>query len=136
MRLSLLLPCLARQSGGSRMNRKFFLLALTTIVILCEAFALQAQGPQGGRPPVGYARPPFHVRGNADLVPRGLSPASAAKAYGLNGYTNAGAGQIIAIIDAYDHPNIESDLDVFSSTYGLPSCTTANGCFLKVAGTG
>jgi hypothetical protein len=40
--------------------------------------------------------------------------------------------QTIAIVDAYDDPTIESDLAVYSSTYGLPACTTANGCFLKV----
>ena len=42
----------------------------------------------------------------------------------------------MAIVDAYDDPNIESDLAVYSSTYGLPSCTTANGCFKKVNQTG
>jgi subtilase family serine protease len=42
----------------------------------------------------------------------------------------------IGIVDAYDDPNIESDLGVYSSTYGLPSCTTANGCFKKVNQTG
>jgi subtilase family serine protease len=38
----------------------------------------------------------------------------------------------IAIVDAYDAPSIESDLAVFSAQYGLPACTTANGCFTKV----
>jgi len=39
-------------------------------------------------------------------------------------------------VDAYDHPNIESDLAVFNSTFGLPSCTTLNGCFRKVYSNG
>jgi subtilase family serine protease len=43
-----------------------------------------------------------------------------------------GSGQIIAIVDAYDDPNIESDLGVYDSLYGLPACTTADGCFQKV----
>src|SRR5205823_11243016 len=30
----------------------------------------------------------------------------------------------------------ESDLNVFSNQYGLPACTTANGCFKKVDQTG
>jgi subtilase family serine protease len=38
----------------------------------------------------------------------------------------------VAIVDAYDNPNAESDLAVYRSTYGLPPCTTANGCFKKV----
>src|SRR6185436_8032079 len=43
-----------------------------------------------------------------------------------------GTGKTIAIVDAYDDPTAESDLAVFSSQYGLPACTTANGCFKKV----
>ncbi|TMB87845.1 MAG: peptidase S8, partial [Chloroflexi bacterium] len=35
-------------------------------------------------------------------------------------------------MDAYDDPTAEKDLGVYSSTYGLPACTAANGCFRKV----
>ncbi|MFE3263666.1 carboxypeptidase regulatory-like domain-containing protein [Streptomyces sp. NPDC059215] len=35
-------------------------------------------------------------------------------------------------MDAYDNPNVEADLAVYRSQYGLPPCTTANGCFAKV----
>jgi subtilase family serine protease len=38
----------------------------------------------------------------------------------------------VALVDAYDYPNAESDLAVYRSTFGLPPCTTANGCFKKV----
>jgi subtilase family serine protease len=38
----------------------------------------------------------------------------------------------VAIVDAYDYPNAESDLAVYRSTFGLPPCTSANGCFKKV----
>ena len=48
----------------------------------------------------------------------------------------AGADQTIAIVDAYDDPTAEKDLNVFSSRFGLPACTTANGCFKKVNQTG
>jgi subtilase family serine protease len=54
--------------------------------------------------------------------------------YGLP--TTSTAAQTIAIVDAYDDPNIESDLAVYDAQYGLPSCTTANGCFRKVNQTG
>jgi len=37
----------------------------------------------------------------------------------------------IAIVDAYDYPNVESDLAQYRSAYGLPPCTKSNGC-LKV----
>jgi subtilase family serine protease len=72
-------------------------------------------------------------RGNplATSAPTGLGPADFASAYNLSPSTG-GAGQTIAIVDAYDDPSAESDLGVFSSTYGLPPCTTANGCFTKV----
>jgi subtilase family serine protease len=38
----------------------------------------------------------------------------------------------VAIVDAYDDPNAESNLAVYRSTYGIAACTTANGCFEKV----
>ena len=72
---------------------------------------------------------------NATTSPTGLSPATIKSAYNFP-TSSTGAGQTIAIVDAYDDPTAESDLDVFSSTYGLPACTTANGCFTKVNQTG
>jgi len=51
---------------------------------------------------------------------------------GYNLPTTAASAQTIGIVDAYNDPNIESDLAVYDSQYGLPSCTTANGCFQKV----
>ena len=62
------------------------------------------------------------------------SPAQFASAYALP--TTAAASATIAIVDAYDNPNAESDLASYSSFYGLPACTTANGCFRKVSQTG
>ncbi len=72
----------------------------------------------------------------AQSAPYGLSPAQIKSAYGFNTSATAGAGKTIAIVDAYDDPTAESDLAVFSSQYGLPACTTANGCFSKVNQTG
>src|SRR5581483_8360822 len=42
------------------------------------------------------------------------------------------AGTTVAIVDAYDDPTAESDLATYRAQYGLPACTTANGCFHKV----
>ena len=47
----------------------------------------------------------------------------------MYGLPSTGGAGTIAIIGAYDDPTVEGDLGVFSSTYGLPACTTANGCF-------
>ncbi len=85
------------------------------------------------RPPVGYARPPIHLKGtNASTGPRGMTPSATRRAYGFELVSNQGAGQVIGIVDAYDDPNIASDLNTFSTTFGLPACTTSNGCFSKV----
>ena len=92
---------------------------------------------EGMRPPQGYARPPFHIKPNlTNATPTGLSPARVRHAYGFDQLSNGGEGQILAIVDAYDHPNIEADLGVFSTTFGLPACTTANGCFQKLYASG
>jgi hypothetical protein len=66
----------------------------------------------------------------ASSSPSGYGPADFHTAYALP--DNATTAQTIAIVDAYDSPTIESDLAVYSSTYGIPACTTANGCFRKV----
>ncbi|HEY3717421.1 MAG TPA: hypothetical protein VGL39_23095 [Jatrophihabitantaceae bacterium] len=66
----------------------------------------------------------------ATATPPGLSPADIASAYALSG--DGGAGHTVAVVDAYDDPNAESDLATYRSTYGLPPCTTANGCFHKL----
>jgi hypothetical protein len=64
-------------------------------------------------------------------APAGLGPADLQSAYKLPSAT-AGSGQTVAIVDAMDDPNAESDLATYRSTFGLPPCTTANGCFRKV----
>jgi subtilase family serine protease len=64
-------------------------------------------------------------------TPSGYGPADLQSAYNLPSST-AGSGQTIAIVDAYDDPTAEADLSVYRSQYGLPPCTTANGCFKKI----
>ena len=61
----------------------------------------------------------------------GLSPCQLQDAYRLPSQV-AGAGRTVAIVDAYDDPNAESDLATYRAAYGLPACTTANGCFRKL----
>ena len=63
-------------------------------------------------------------------TPDGYGPSDLSDAYKLD--TTKGAGQVVAIVDAYDDPNAEHDLAMYRSQYGLPACTTANGCFRKV----
>jgi subtilase family serine protease len=66
---------------------------------------------------------------SADAAPSGLGPADLQSAYNLS---SGGDGQTVAIVDAQDDPNAESDLATYRSTYGLPECSSDNGCFQKV----
>jgi hypothetical protein len=63
-------------------------------------------------------------------APAGFGALDLQAAYGLPGV--GGASDVVAIVDAYDNPNAEADLAVYRAQYGLPACTTANGCFRKV----
>jgi subtilase family serine protease len=63
--------------------------------------------------------------------PVGYGPADLAAAYALP-TTRAGAGQTVAVVDAYDAPTAEQDLATYRAEFGLPACTTANHCFRKV----
>ena len=60
----------------------------------------------------------------------GYGPADLQSAYKLP--TTRGTGQLIAVVDAMDDPNAESDFAHYRDTFGLPACTTENGCFRKV----
>jgi len=69
----------------------------------------------------------------ANPTPAGYGPTDLRSAYGL---TALDSGATVAIVDAYDDPNAEKDLGVYRSHFGLPACTTANGCFRKANQTG
>lgn len=66
----------------------------------------------------------------ATTAPTGYGPAQFHGAYGLP--ASAPVGQTIAIVDAYDDPNIAKDLNTYSSQFGLPQCNSSNPCFRKV----
>jgi subtilase family serine protease len=74
---------------------------------------------------------PDHVPLAAATPTGGYGPPDLQSAYALPSST-AGSGQTVAIVDAYDDKTAEADLAKYRSTYGLPACTTANGCFKKV----
>jgi subtilase family serine protease len=63
-------------------------------------------------------------------LPAGYGPADLASHYAITGTSTATT--TIAILDAGVDPNISSDLATYRSTYGLPACTTANGCLKLV----
>ncbi len=82
-------------------------MAHTSYVI--ERAAGQAAHPADGSSPVG----------------NGYSPTQLLTAYGFTGVPQDGTGQTIAIIDAYNDPNIASDLATFDGSNGF-SLPTAN----------
>jgi subtilase family serine protease len=62
-------------------------------------------------------------------TPSGYFPADLRSAYNLT--SSGSSSQTIGIVDAYNDPTAEADLGVYRSQFGLPACTTANGCFRK-----
>jgi Putative Ig domain len=66
---------------------------------------------------------------DAAPVGDGYGPSSLQSAYKLPSST-AGAGQTVAIVDAYDDPAAASDLAAYRTAWGLPAC--GSGCFSKV----
>ena len=98
-----------------------------------STFHVAACGPAAA----GYAR--CHVRIVSDAAGQliehdtsrvaGYGPSDLRDAYKI---THKGkATTIIAVVDALGYPNAESDLATYRSNFGLPACTTANGCFKK-----
>ncbi len=59
-------------------------------------------------------------------APAGYGPSDLDSAYNLSGSSSSTG--TIAIIDAGVDGNLEADLGTYRSNYGLPACTTANGC--------
>src|SRR2546422_229985 len=66
-----------------------------------------------------WARPRLEPLESRNLLSI-FTPAQIRHAYGFDQVAFNGAGQTIAIVDAYDDPTIASDLAKFSSTFGLP----------------
>jgi subtilase family serine protease len=67
--------------------------------------------------------------------PVGYRPSDLQAAYALPSGSK-GSHRTVAVIDGYDDPSAEQDLTVYRKQFGLPACTTSNGCFRKVDQTG
>jgi len=78
---------------------------------------------------------PFNGKPTPNATPAGYGPTQLRTAYGVTGLSGS-SSTTIAIVDAYGYPNAESDLATYRSAFGLPACTTANGCFKVVGQTG
>ncbi|NUR58429.1 MAG: peptidase S8 [Catenulispora sp.] len=108
---------------------------VAALLLAAAVPALTAPGASAAAEAVAH---PMFVPGHAaagfiqpDATPAGYGPANLQSAYKLPSSTG-GTGQTVAIVDAYNDPTAEADLGVYRAQYGLPPCTTANGCFRKV----
>jgi hypothetical protein len=141
------------RSPAYRGFRRWRLTATVGVAALVAAMTGAFGTPAGATPPgAGGVRlcPPAtartmtcdslrHVGATGSVVPLdgpagGYAPADLSAAYHLA--TGGGAGRTVAIVDAFDDPTAESDLGVYRAQFGLPACTTANGCFRKVNAAG
>jgi PKD domain len=91
-----------------------------------------AAGAKAGAKPLAQTR---RAAGGGAGVTEGFTPAQLATAYAYDAAAGGG-GQTVGIVDAFNDPLIESDLNEFDTHYGLAACTTANGCLKKAGQTG
>src|SRR5579884_2043364 len=105
-------PAFATSSTGVRCEM------LEPRVLFSAAMALSAR--------LAPARPTYHVYASRQTGPTGITPAEMRRFYGvdqihlLGAVTGDGAGQTIAIVDAYDDPTAFSDLQQFDLQFNLP----------------
>jgi subtilase family serine protease len=93
----------------------------TALVLIATGIGARAETVQVGGPlRPGYCRPPLHVLIRPAATSVYYSPAQIRHAYGFDQVTATGAGQTIGIVDAYGSPTIQSDLQTFTNTFGLP----------------
>ncbi len=99
------------------MKRTVWLAGLTLAAV---AIPLIAQIPDGTRI---FATPPIVLASvTNNSTPTGVLPVEFKSAYGFNRIPSQGAGQTIALIDAFVDPNILSDVAEYASTFHL-SCS-------------
>ncbi len=91
--------------------------------------ALKANAARQAAEAAGGATP---ATTNKTPISGGLTPALLHAAYSLPTATFPSAQQTVAIVDAFNDPTAEADLAVYDKEFGLPACTTSNGCFRKL----
>jgi hypothetical protein len=77
-------------------------------------------------PPLGAA-PDYEGGGEKGT---GFTPGELRSAYGIS--EEGGKGQTVAIVDAYDDPHANPDLEEYRKAYKLTPCTESNLCFERV----
>src|SRR5690349_765753 len=85
--------------------------------IRTDLFASDVQ-PSSSSPGAPGATAPHDVIGNQGAY----DPVFLQSAYNAPSSTH-GDGQTVAVVDAFDAPNVEADLAVYRTRFGLPACT-------------
>ncbi len=84
-------------------------------------------------PKVKRLKKPRGIASIGQPAPQQMTPAYLQQAYDLTYLSaNRGVGDTVAVVGVFDDPTAASDLNKFRSTYALPPCTTANGCFQQL----
>ena len=100
--------------------KKLSVLSIGILALLVAAVPLVAQAPSA---PSHVVHPPIVVVDQSTPNnPSGILPRQFRAAYGFNRIPNLGAGQTIALVDAYDDPNIASDLAHYAAQFGFTPC--------------
>ena len=111
-------------------NRKCRSAAVGSLVLVATLGGLALSPPTAKPASRALAQPAIRSEPDALTQPAGVSPAMTQASYGLSSSSYAGAGQTIAIVDAFDNPNVAYDLTMFDAYWGLPVC--GSSCFTKV----
>jgi len=95
-------------------------LLLMGVALLASTLPVMAQAPVGSHIKMN---PPIKVVTTFNpSSPTGILPVQFKAAYGFNQLPNRGAGMTIALVDAFDQPNIASDLAAYQSQFHLGPC--------------
>jgi subtilase family serine protease len=120
-----------------RINKILLAGVLAALTMTGLAIAPAAAAPTTSRPvcPLvpGQARClTWYTPGTAKALDTsvGLGATDLESAYKLP--INDNSNTLVAVSIAYDAPNLEHDLNVYRTQYGLGPCTAANGCLTKV----
>ena len=99
--------------------------AFCTSLLMLVATSLVASDATGSlaNPLTQTALPHVHIKRAAKSTPQGYTPNQIRRAYGFDQISAKGAGQKIAIVDAYGSPTIQTDLDTFCTQFSLPKTT-------------
>ncbi len=98
----------------------------------CQAFQLVPLSAEARarRHPLGITRRTSLRAASPAEGAFGLRPQDLHSVYKLP--TSASSAQTVALVNAYNDPTAESDLKAYDEEFGLPECTSANGCFKQV----